>query len=137
MGYHLLLITDSFSKSTKKLRNFLSYFLYGVFTQMETFCLFFMKKDRKFVTMVQRRSQLYASSICNLVDHLQPALISNTNLVKYFAIFALYNLDQRFSLNMIYCLELCKYFVQFQLAMPLNILLLDRPLQNIFCKPKW
>ena len=96
-----------------------------------------MKKDRKFVTMVQRRSQLYASSICNLVDHLQPVLISNTNLVKYFAIFALYNLVQRFSLNMIHCLVLCKDLVHLELAMPLNILLLDRPLQNIFCKPKW
>ena len=133
---YYLLLTASVNLR-RKYEQFLSYFLYGVFTQNETFCLFFMKKDRKFVTMVQRRSQLYASSICNLVDHLQPVLISNTNLVKYFAIFALYNLDQRFSLNMIYCLELCKYFEQFQLAMPLNILLLDRPLQNIFCKPKW
>ena len=122
---YYLLLTASVNLR-RNYEQFLSYFLYGVFTQNETFCLFFMKKRiGSSLQWYKRRSQLYTSSMYDWVDHLQLVLISNMNLA------------QRFSSNMIYCLVLGKYFVQFELAMPLNILLLDRPLQNIFCKPKW
>ena len=129
---YYLLLTASVNLR-RKYEQFLSYFLYGVFTHNETFCLFYMKKGSEVRYNGTKGVVNYILLVCMI-----ELITYNQFLYQTWIWFnTSNNLAQRFWSKMIYCLVLCKYFVQFELAMPLNILLLDRPLQNIFCKPKW